>query len=476
VKTKHLHALFRLAYLLHEEVPGQICTDKRLLTRGAVEASQARRVAAAHVPGLRAVPTGDQPAALRNVIAPIRHARQHNTIPGLMDTWQAAVHPEQVTHINLGPAAEGRRPRKKTRHDPAAVGQRVEIPCHGEDQAAAGAKAAGGGGDLARSERAAQLAGDPQAQLGLLPCMHNLVDTIKAERLCNAHTDAVSKQRHRAVQSQLQYLVQWMPTVEEQWSLDAHVQLGYAPETCTPITWRELEDGPDEAPEATKAERELLRELYRQLYDRVSCEKCGDAGGEETLCICTDDPGCGRMYHAACAGMPAIPEGDWLCPCCARGQGHRQLYLVHWQPRWEPAIGMPQEAIQRYQAWRGRANDARRHRPRAAARTNLQNQGVYGGPRIQASLSPATKGLLKITHRPVNPHTDVAGGAAEYRVRVRTVRARHPGSKGGPAVELEYAAACVYDPDGRCVGQIEPARLGALYAKPAGAQRQPQAV
>jgi hypothetical protein len=325
VKTKHLHALFRLAYLLHEEVPGQICTNKRLLTRGAVGTSQARRVAAAHMRGLRAAPTGDQPAALRNVIAPVRHARQHNTIPGLMDTWQAAVRPEQVTRIHLGSAAEGRRPRKKTRHDPAAVGQRVEIPFHGADQAAAGAEAAGGGNDLAAvSGRRSLLATHRRSWASSCACT-TWWTASKLNAWCNAHTDAVSKQRHRAVQSQLQYLVQWMPTVEEQWSLDAHMQLGYAPETCTPITWRELEDGQDAAPEATRAEREQVRELYRQLYDRVSCEKCEDAGVEETLCICTGDPGCGRMYHAACAGMPAVPDGAWLCPCCARGQGRRQL-------------------------------------------------------------------------------------------------------------------------------------------------------
>ena len=149
-----------------------------------------------------------------------------------------------------------RRQRKKTKHDPAAVGHRVVIPSPGAGCPAGQEEGEG----LARSERAARLAGDPLAQLGLLPPMHNLVGNIVAERWCNAYTDAVSKQRHRAVQSQLQYLVQWMPTIEEQWSLDAHLQLGYAPDTCTPITWGDLIEMMN-----SQALRLADKELYEQL-------------------------------------------------------------------------------------------------------------------------------------------------------------------------------------------------------------------
>jgi hypothetical protein len=93
VKTKHIHALHRLAYMLHESVPGKICTNKAMLTREAVEATQARRVAAEHVPGLRAAPSGELPAELKNVIAPAKAARPQNTIPAVMEAWKVATNP-----------------------------------------------------------------------------------------------------------------------------------------------------------------------------------------------------------------------------------------------------------------------------------------------------------------------------------------------------------------------------------------------
>jgi ribonuclease HI len=39
-----------------------------------------------------------------------------------------------------------------------------------------------------------------------------------------------------------------------------------------------------------------------------------------------------------------------------------------------------------------------------------------------------------------------------------------PGGRGQPAVDTEYSAACVYGTDGRCVGQVDPARLHYLYS------------
>jgi hypothetical protein len=73
--------------------------------------------------------------------------------------------------------------------------------------------------------------------------------------------------RHQAVQSQRQFLVQWRPTIEEQWSLDAHLELGYAPQKCTPIDFADLYS-------KSCRQRSHEQELFSELFDRLTCELC----------------------------------------------------------------------------------------------------------------------------------------------------------------------------------------------------------
>jgi hypothetical protein len=459
VKTKHVHAIYKLAYLLHEGTPGKVCTDKALLTRDAVEGAGARRIAAVHIPALRAAPeTEHQLNTLRNVIAPTRHTKQERTIPDALSNYTSVAQHTTTIALDLTQPR-----RKRVRRDPRAAGHRSAITTpiggHAGERAQPAARAY-----LARSERAA-LMDEPDQRMALLPPMHNLVDHIEAERWCNAHTDANSRKRHQAVQSQLQYLVHWRPTIEEQWSLDAHMQLGYTPLACKPVTFDELC--------GTAGLRARERDLYAELYGRITCELCDshESGGiKGDMLICDS---CNRMYHTECTDTQPedVRARDqlWHCDCCAHGEGtERQLYMVSWQPHWEPADGVPESLVGRYRRHRLRANAARQHRPRKppapgpAGATNLQNQGVYGGPRFKTSLGSATRGLLTITHQPINPHTDIVA-TNRFVVEVRTVHTRHQGGKNRPAADVAYEAACVYGPDGRCVGQMEPARLYTLY-------------
>jgi hypothetical protein len=299
--------------------------------------------------------------------------------------------------------------------------------------------------------------------MALLPLMHNLVDHIEAERWRNAHTDAVSWKRHQSVKSQLQYLVHWKPTIKEQWSLDAHMELGYTTLECTPVTFDQLLD-----PEPhTRG-----RDIHEDLFERLTCELCESHESPADMLICDN---CSRMYHTGCMGVVAEdapkPADPWKCECCQHrgGAPQRQLYKVRWQPHWEPAESVPDPLVDKYRCHCQRVNEARRHRPRAkpalagTGKANLQNQGVFRGPRFKGSLESATGGLLKITHQPLNPHTDIAA-TRRFVVEVRTVHTRVPGTKSRPAEDATYKAACVYGPDGRCIGQVEPARLHTLYA------------
>jgi hypothetical protein len=45
----------------------------------------------------------------------------------------------------------------------------------------------------------------------------------------------------------------------------------------------------------------------------TSCCSCR-LGGD---LLCCEGPGCTVAMHATCAGLPEVPEGDWLCSSCS---------------------------------------------------------------------------------------------------------------------------------------------------------------
>lgn len=50
--------------------------------------------------------------------------------------------------------------------------------------------------------------------------------------------------------------------------------------------------------------------------EETPCGVCGRDDDAATLLLC-DAPGCNGACHVACAGLPAVPDGDWLCARCA---------------------------------------------------------------------------------------------------------------------------------------------------------------
>jgi hypothetical protein len=70
--------------------------------------------------------------------------------------------------------------------------------------------------------------------------------------------------------------------------------------------------------------------------------------------------------------------------------------------------------------------------------------------------------MIHIEQLSINPHTDIMP-CNEYRIQVRTIERWVPKAKDPSGRTVEYEAACIYGPDGRCVQEVSPSRLHALH-------------
>ena len=52
------------------------------------------------------------------------------------------------------------------------------------------------------------------------------------------------------------------------------------------------------------------------LEEETPCVVCGRDDDEASLLLC-DGPDCDAACHVACAGLAAVPAGDWFCARCA---------------------------------------------------------------------------------------------------------------------------------------------------------------
>ncbi len=71
--------------------------------------------------------------------------------------------------------------------------------------------------------------------------------------------------------------------------------------------------------------------------------------------------------------------------------------------------------------------------------------------------SMAARHKIHIEHLPINPHTDIMP-CNEYRIEVRTIERWVPKAKDPSGRTVQYEAACIYGPDGRCVQEVSPSR------------------
>ena len=184
---------------------------------------------------------------------------------------------------------------------------------------------------------------DPSAARAALAhagCAHT-VTTITGQRIVTVQHRKVKGAAGSERQSQRQYLVEWSPTLEETWSLHAYQVCGYTPIKQTKVTFQALSTDP----------------ALQPYYDMLKCEVCNEPHDETTLLVCDT---CHRMYHTHCiaGSAPEPADGDvaWSCNYCSRLERQREcrrpkqreqaLWVVHWEPSWEPADNIPNELVE----------------------------------------------------------------------------------------------------------------------------------
>ena len=79
--------------------------------------------------------------------------------------------------------------------------------------------------------------------------------------------------------------------------------------------------------------------------EETPCQVCGRDDDPATLLLCDGD-GCGGACHVACAGLPAVPAGEWLCARCAEPPPAEQA------PGAADAAEAPQDAAAAFERFR----------------------------------------------------------------------------------------------------------------------------
>jgi hypothetical protein len=154
-------------------------------------------------------------------------------------------------------------------------------------------------------------------------------------------------------------------------------------------------------------------ELHAELYQAIRCEMCNHTDGADAnpLCTCTqcrlqDVP---QGVHAPVT--PLMENQDLVCECCGLGNADhqdRQLFVVHWAPRWEPdtVFDYDTELAPFHKFRRQQLPAAKPARPDAHL-TMQERQGVHG-PNLHINpFNNSARTKIKIEHQPINPHTDI---------------------------------------------------------------------
>ena len=254
--------------------------------------------------------------------------------------------------------------------------------------------------------------------------------------------------------SQVQYLVEWEPTLEEKWTIEAYETLGYTPVTVQQITKDDLAADP-------------------ALYDQIACEVC-NSKHDQAMVICDE---CDRGYHKGClkhehfpGGLEDTPEW-WTCDYCHRTRTARhtrgrrpgdttiQLYKVTWCPTWEPENHIPEELTLQWKHTMQQQRPAQRERPDVNC-TDLERQGIFGQNAYVGHMMDTARHNVTINHQALDPYTDIAP-CNKYAINLRQV-ARTTANRRGVRHQHSLTACCT-GLDGKCVGCISPTRLQLLW-------------
>ena len=274
-------------------------------------------------------------------------------------------------------------------------------------------------------------------------------------RMVTNHKGNILKEKKVEGASQVQYLVDWAPTLEEAWAVRAYKDLGYRPTSVVPISFATLSDEPEN----------------HELYDQIACEICCSKDDDYDMILCDE---CDRGYHKGCLAhrQPTMGQLDtaWHCDHCERmrttrntrnrcpGDTKVQLLKVTWPPNWEPESHVPADLAASWKA-EMQGQQVQHHREDVTC-TELEKQGIHGQNTYVGHMFDTARHNVTIDHQPVDPYTDIApvnAYALNFRPVVRTSATKH-------SVQHRHClTACSTGLDGRCVGQICGPRLQVLW-------------
>ena len=304
--------------------------------------------------------------------------------------------------------------------------------------------------------------------------VYNLLAAFKDKAQATGHTRFAGKhtqwkrKTRRLLQKQIQWEVNWAPTILEGWEKDiAMEKLRYKARVIRPATDEDLQLVP------------------------VVCEHCHQTDDSVKRCL-----GCKRGFHETVCelqkvwqmenstGLPNISQCELIneagyCWECQRFdpdfdrtsnyQAKGEPWYIEWESHYEgedtmrglgfadlverTIIGMSQP--QTHQACR-QAKDAVRDK-------NLPNRERQGnqGPRLHATIGEECRQKCTFVTQDTDPHVDIVGtGAHVLQQREVYRRVQLSGEK---KKDYHRQMVTVHDPTGRTVGMITPERLALLY-------------
>jgi ribonuclease HI len=303
-------------------------------------------------------------------------------------------------------------------------------------------------------------------------CSHrDQIESLGSWRCLREHEQRGRKRRYTPLK-QRQWETQWARTLMEKWEIDLNIELGYEP-VAGSITAASLEQC--------------------EQWERVVCEHClkGEGPGPG-LYTC---PGCCRAYHQTCiqhrkhttctSKSSENPEADdWVCAECREYEGKSpqekdryqeaiKPWLIQWQPKWEDEDtillnpGMHSIIEKKLQDWtRPSGPTARVPPPKDLHKSNLERQAptkyTPNEIRTHNTVGDSCRNKIQVHTKPVDPEIDIRG-TGEYTLQFRMVTRRHKPAGTHAATSTTQEMACVYDPEGHCLGMLTPGRANLLY-------------
>jgi hypothetical protein len=431
----HIQALYRIAYILHtDQTPDMRRVKKMRFTDADVHNKKFRTVHEVHKAALLNASQQTTEQSFRNIIRPMPRKDLSKDITQYMSCCQPNAEP--AAESDAAPPAKRARPgtrtpagARKSEQRPAQLQLNIDVKPkrrrkrqdeHRKSIAAPPQKAKNACAKpnqrddapiLTRQERASRVYNQHMEQAnekGAIKALETCTDTahtvqrIIGWRMVTNHKGNILKEKKVEGASQVQYLVDWAPTLEEAWAVRAYKDLGYKPISAVPISFADLSSEP----------------ANQDLYDQIACEVCCSKHSDHDMVLCDE---CDRGYHRGCLAhrQPPVlqPDTTWNCDYCRRmrttmitrnrcpGDTKIQLFKVTWPPNWEPADHVPADLTA---AWKAemQGQQVQYHREDEKC-TELEKQGIHGLNTYVGHMFDTARHNVTIDHQPVDPYTDI---------------------------------------------------------------------